>query len=430
MARRILFPCLLASLATACGAASDSKGGPNLLLITVDTTRADHLEPYGYERPTSPGLAAFAQGGVVFEQAYSVSSWTLPSLASLMTGVMPATHGCNRNDTSLAAGFRTLAESLSDAGYQTAAVVSHIFLGTRYGLDQGFDHYDQELVLQSDQESHAAISSPEVTDKGLAWLADRSGEDRPWFLWLHYFDPHYLYRTHPELDGAFGDEDFVDLYDGEIAFMDLHLNRLFEGLARNGHDTDTIMALVADHGEELKDHGGMFHRKTLYNEVVRIPLILRGPELEPGRVTTPVSLVDLPATLLDLLGVPPLHGEAGESFLSTMGTEAEVTAPPPLIELNQRDRELAAIVQGSWKLVHDYRSDESQLFDLSTDPGEQVDLAEKEPGRVRELRHILESRRGRARALAAHFEKAGRIELTAEEQHALDQLGYGGEDKD
>jgi arylsulfatase A-like enzyme len=356
-----------------------------------------------------------------------------------MTGFQPATHGCNRNDTSLAPSYATLAERLRDEGFDTAAVVSHVFLGKRFGLHQGFTHWDQELVLRSDAESHAAISSPEVTDKGLAWLReyreqhsqDSAGEAvRPWFLWLHYFDPHYLYQPHPDLESSFGGEGFVDLYDGEIAFTDRHLGRLFEGLERLDLMDDTAVLIVADHGEELQDHGGMFHRKTLYEEVVRIPLILRAPALPAGGVATPISLVDVPATLLDLLGLEPMIPQAGRSFLPLVGAPASVTPAPILIELVQRDRELASVVEGRWKLVVDYRDGRSQLFELDADPKEQRNLADEQPDREQALRRRLESLREEARTLAEGLDTAGHVELPDDEKRAMQQLGYAGEDEE
>ena len=302
---RTHLPSLLVTLfalgGVSCTESNAEPKRPNILLITVDTLRADHLQPYGYDRPTSPKLAQLAQSAMVFEDAQSSAPWTLPSLASLMTGLPSAAHGCRSFYSSLAPSYGTLAEQLLAGGYDTAAVVSHVFLGRPYGLHQGFVHFDDELVLEMTR-SDEVISSVAVSDKGLAFLDAKAaaGEQEPWFLWLHYFDPHSVYQAHPDQVGTFGSKRPVDLYDGEIAFTDQHIGRVLSGLEGLGFDDDTVVVFTADHGEEFRDHGGVDHGHTLYQEQLHLPLIIRVPGEEPGRHPGMVRSIDLPATILDL----------------------------------------------------------------------------------------------------------------------------------
>jgi hypothetical protein len=193
-------------------------GGPlardNLLLLAVDTLRADHLGAYGYQRPTSPHIDRFFAEAIVFDDAHSTSSWTLPAFASLMTSTHSSTHGCWQFRSQLDPSFTTLAEVLRNSGYHTAAVTSHTFLRKSYGLGQGFEDYDESLIVRLRQ-SHRAISSPMVTERALVFLDRQANmeERRPWFLWVHYFDPHHVYNEHPGVTEEFGGEP-VDLYDG------------------------------------------------------------------------------------------------------------------------------------------------------------------------------------------------------------------------
>jgi arylsulfatase A-like enzyme len=421
--------CWIAVIAPFLGACSPPAGPidpktRNLLLVTIDTLRADHLGVYGYQRPTSPQLDRFAEDAVVFDAAYSSSSWTLPGIATLMTGLYTSTHGCWNGRSYLAPLFPTLAEQLAAGGLDTAAVVSHVFLDPRYGLDQGFGLYDDELVRETKRASHLAITSPQITDKAVRWLEARAGTNgRPWFLWVHFFDPHLRYLAHEGVSEAFGSSDPEDLYDGEIAFTDLHLGRLLDRLDELGMRDSTLVIVTSDHGEEFGDHGGIGHRSTLYREVQRIPLVIRAPGVEPGRREEVVSLVDVSPTVLELLGGAALEPVAGRSLAPLLRGDA-LGVRPVLGELGGNQLWSRSIITGRWKLLIDYKKKLQQLFDLSNDSAERRDLAEHEPERVEELRDLLQTEIARALKWQKAYGSAGELDLSPADLEHLRDLGY------
>ena len=413
----------------ACGGAGPAEAPRNLLLLTIDTLRADHLSVYGYHRATSPHIDRLAGEGVVFERAYSVASWTLPSIASLMTSLYPSAHACQSDRSALGTPHATLAEHLALFGFRTAAVTSHLYLSSKYGLEQGFAQFDEELVQQNRRSSHAAVTSPAITEKGLAFLEERArlGAGERWFLWLHFFDPHSEYKEHPGTIEPFGSGP-MDRYDGEISFTDRHVGRVLARLDELGLAQDTLVVLIADHGEEFMDHGGGGHRATLYDEVLRVPLILRAATLRPARVLAPVSCVDLLPTLCELLDVAAPGGVQGRSLAALL--RGDVLAPRALLAemRNRTKRDWDGLVEGQFKLLHDVTNDRRQLFDLVADPRELDDIAADHP-------ELVDSMWARMQAMiAASAEHASRqgemptVELMPEDQRALDQLGYGGED--
>ncbi|MFN0008802.1 MAG: sulfatase, partial [Planctomycetota bacterium] len=308
-----VLPRMVAACATALLLSCEPSGGrPNVLFVSIDTLRADHLGCYGWPRPTSPNLDALASKSVVFESAQSSSSWTLPSLASLMTSMQASAHSCDQIASRLDPSYTTMAEILRDSGYDTAFVASHVFLSAGYGLQQGFTHVDTRIL-----QDESAITSPAVTDWGLAWLHDKAAADDgvPWFLWLHYFDPHAPYLVHEGISERFGTETDLDRYDGEIAFTDQHLGRLLEAFERLGLAENTILVVVADHGEEFGEHGVQGHGYDLHEEVVRGPLIVRAPGIAPRRVSEVVPTVDVMPTLLELCGARGRNEVEGRSLL-------------------------------------------------------------------------------------------------------------------
>ncbi len=408
---------------------SCSPGPPrHLLLITIDTLRPDHLGSYGYTRPTSPALDRLAAEGIVFERAYGTASWTLPSLASVMTAHYPSTHGCRHNSSRLPPGMKTLAGHLDGAGFRTGAVVSHVFLDPRYGLDRGFADYDDELVLATPADSHRVVSSPEITEKALAWLEERrrQGTQR-WFLWLHYFDPHQDYLRHPGTTEVFGSEP-MDRYDGEIAFTDAHIGRVLDALETLDFANRTLVFVVSDHGEAFGEHGQTGHRLTLYDEELRVAMLVRSPGIAPGRATQPVSLVDVAPTALELLGLPPAEQAPGSSLVPALRGEAQERGPL-LAEMRSflsRDR-VQALVSGEWKLVL-WAGREPRLYHLAGDPGERHEVAAQHPDVVRELDLERAELVARAAELAPEDESMPPLRLPAEIQRRLRALGYAEEE--
>jgi arylsulfatase A-like enzyme len=421
---------LLAALAWS-AARNRAKKRPNLLMITIDTLRADHLGTYGWRRPTSPNLDAFAAKSVVFEQAQSSSSWTLPSLASLMTSLLPSTHHCETDSAILCPSYTTLAEMLRDAGYDTSIVASHYFLNAGHGLQQGFTRIDTR-ILQDD----LSITSPKVTDRGIDWLTDKAGANDgvPWFLWLHYFDPHGPYLPHEGISEAFGTEKDIDLYDGEIAFTDQHLGRLFETFERLGFAQDTIVVVVADHGEEFMEHGERTHGYDLHEETVHVPLIVRVPGLAPRRVSSTVPTVDVLPTLLELCGLKAGVDIEGRSLTEILrgdpGADADRDAPSEVRWKFGYD--IISIRRGPWKYIDQKKPDvrSKMLFDHASDPKETANLHDSQSGVVTELRSTLRARLERARALGSGYERCEFGGMTPTERAALRNLGYTGEDMD
>ena len=420
---------LVGVLFVAAGCSNEPRDGianapRNLLIVSVDTLRADALGLYGYGRPTSPHIDEAASSAFVFERAYSTSSWTLPAMASLMTSEDPRTHGCVAKKRKLPQHFETVAEVLAAADFATGAVTSHLFISKDYGFDQGFELFDEELMHESMDAPHRAISSPGITERGVRWLRARAAEPDAsrWFLWLHYFDPHRNYLPHPGISKSFGRDEMRSLYDGEIAFTDVHIGHLFQELASLGLEDDTLVVFVADHGEEFQEHGDWGHGKALYEEVVRIPLWMRVPGHQGERIESPVSIVDIMPTVLELLDVRA-PAVAGTSLAPTMTGTAHVERGPVLLKLE--DSGLEGIVSGNWKLVRDVNTGVAELFDSSVDRYDQNDLAAAQPARVTTLLQALEREtiqaESRSRGLGNH-------EATDEQLKALEDLGYVGDD--
>ncbi len=435
-ARRAALAACLGAL-VACGPAPPEPS-LNVLLVTVDTLRADRLGFDGYGLPTSPRLDALAESGVVFDRAQGASSWTLPSLATILTSLYTSTHGCWTFVDPLQPSFHTLAETLRDAGYDTAAVASHVFLGTDYGLHQGFTHFDDDLVHWL-VASHDAISSPEVSDKGIRFLENKAAvpEEGPWLLWLHYFDPHEIYQPHegflepfgidPDARGTFDVEQESRLYDGEVAFTDHHVGRVLDALERLGLADDTLVVFVADHGEEFGDHGSRRHGHTLYGELVRTPLVVRAPGFAPSRVDALVHTVDLAPTVLELVGLAPVADQTGRSLVPLMRGE-ELPERGVLAELNAApSTNLRAWIDGRWKLILDLDHETAKLFDVEADPLEQSDVAAGQPQVVARMRQELLDAVGEALHEGRLYERTAHgLKLLATQDEQLKNLGYTG----
>jgi arylsulfatase A-like enzyme len=314
-----LVPALLAA-AVGLGCGGGVAPDANLVLVTVDTLRPDRMSAYGYERETSPRLDAFAREGARFELAYAPMSATLPSHATIFTGQYPISHGVVKNGVPLPAENEMLAEILRDFGYQTAAFVSSFVLDRRFGLDQGFERYDDDFtgadpsMVESRWEGYEVEifdRRAEHTTRDAAHWLETQRSDAPFFLFVHYFDPHAPYAPPGEASLRFHEAGvgqrtaWRNLYDAEVAYLDTHLGTLLDALDRLGLAADTLVVITSDHGEGLWDHGAQMHGVQIYEEQVRVPLLVRWPgRIPPGRVIeAPVGLIDIAPTLLDLLGI-------------------------------------------------------------------------------------------------------------------------------
>jgi arylsulfatase A-like enzyme len=446
--------CVLLLAVLGCGGPEPAPA-PNIVLIVVDTLRADHLGSYGHTRPTSPAIDAFTADAIRFERAYASAPWTKPSLASLLTGLHPPTHTVLHLERSLPPTARTLGERLREAGYATGAVISHHVIGSEYGFDQGFTHF-----LEDEAQGHMHVSTPRVTEQATQLLDVLRNEAAPFFLLVHYFDPHFLYLRHPEygfagerperirwkagisglrrLDPPANEEEIAYLkaaYDEEIRFTDAGIGRLLDALRERGHFDDSVIVLTADHGEEFYEHGWIGHTIAITEELVRVPLVARLPGSEGrGRVVTdPVSLVALPATLLELAGVSVAPDELQESSLLPLLTnQPDAVAPPvfvqvefernlePLLEHFSPNHQLA-VLSGPHKLVLDLDTGETALYDVVRDPTEDRDVADEHPEVVARLRPLLDRQRERsARAPLSPEEHS----LSVEQEEMLRGLGY------
>jgi hypothetical protein len=346
---------------------------PSIVLISIDALRADHLGTYGYRRHTSPALDALAAGGVTFDAAYTPCPSTRCALPALHTGRYASTLTAIDQGT-----IPTLARVLRDAGWQTAAITCCDRFAVARREVVGFQTIDASA--DTIRRTRAGQSNADVVvDRTLAWLRGRDPA-RPYFAWLHLYEPHYPYS--PPGGSAFGD-DSVARYDGEIAFADAQLARLFAEL-----DPQTIVVVTADHGEEFGEHGLRFHARSLYNAVVRVPLLMRVPGAAARRVTTPVSIVDVMPTLLDLAGVLGPAGMNGRTLVPALHGRA-APARPILIELahdHQITRDMAGVVSPPWKVIWDRQANAWSLFKLD-DTGDATNL--RDDAALPELQRLL-----------------------------------------
>jgi arylsulfatase A-like enzyme len=367
----------------------------------------------------------------VFENAQSTSSWTLPSFASLMTSLYSTTHGCWKVESRLEPEYVTLAERLRDAGWDTAMVVPHLFLSAQYGLQQGFTHVD-DTMIRTAADSDQAISSPGVTERGLRFLERKAAvaDGVPWMLWLHYFDPHDVYQPHAGISERFGTEKEIDLYDGEIAFTDAHVARVLARLDELGLAQDTIVVIVSDHGEEFGEHGATRHGYTLYQEAVRVPLIVRVPGIAPRRVAEVVSGVDVMPTLLEACGVEAPAPIEGRSLLALARGET-LPEREALSEVRwHAGQDMRALRAGRWKYIEDHGSEPRDfMFDLQTDPREMRDLAADDVARAKSLADLIARRLIRAMHWAERYPLPEQYEPSPGDRKRLEDMGYTGKDR-
>jgi len=389
-------------------------GPARIVLISVDTLRADHLGCYGAASAHTPHLDALAARGVRFEAALSPVPLTLPAHASLMTGVDPPQHGVRHNSIHrLGTELPTLAEGLHAAGYATAAFVGALVLDARFGLDRGFDVYDDRTSGRvSGATGYAERRADAVVDGALAWLA--SAPDR-FFLWVHFYDPHAAYTPPPGFASAFPG----DPYAGEIAFVDAEIGRLLAAIEARFGARDLLVVATADHGESLGEHGEPTHSYSLYEATQRVPLLMAGAGLPAGHeVLDPASLVDIAPTLLAWVGAPPLPAARGRDLRSAV-RGAQLAERPIYMETLAPQFDfgwspLLGLRVGRFKLV---RAPRPELYDLVEDPGETRNLAHEQPERLARLDAQLD-----AWGDAATVSRS--VSVSAEDRERLRSLGY------
>lgn len=416
-------------LAPALVACSERRDGPqNLLLVCVDTLRADQLGAYGQEPSFTPRLDQLARESVVFERAHSAASWTLPSLGSIFTSQWSSTTGLWTFESKLPESFTTLAELFAARGFDTHGVASHVFFDGQYGLQQGFASFDDELCHRKGEAGWREVTSPEVAARAARWLEGRAGNEEPFLCFVHFFDPHLPYLDHEASDPSDGRRSEWERYRSEIAFTDGHVGTLLDALARGGHAEDTVVVFFSDHGESFLEHPPVNrHSYGLFEEELRVPLFVKVPGLAPRRVSEFVRSVDLFPTLLELFALDDRAGEVrvGTSLVPALRGAAHVEQPN-LAEIRLKDGFHAnALVSGREKLIEDVSNGRFHLFDLGADPRERENLAERAPERraalEAELRRLVEE----AVTLGARYPKDARLQHSPEDLEHLGALGYG-----
>ncbi len=410
-----------------------------LVVVTIDTCRADRIGCYGATTLDTPAIDGVAKDGVAFLQATAPTPLTLPSHCTMFTGLDPDRHGVRDNGAErLSQDARTLAEILREGGWKTGAFVSAYPLVREFGLDQGFDTFDDTLDANASGRDRSQAGAgrgktkgpadvasrlyyderraKSVTDAALAWIRERSKEREPFFAWVHYFDPHAEYRA-PE---PFASRHRESPYDGEIAYVDSELARILTEVRTVRKDA--TIAILADHGESLGEHGERTHGLFVYESTLRVPWVMSGPRVPRGsRVEDPVALANVTPTLLDALGLVPPEGGDGTSLLPVARGEpaAPLVFAESLFPLRHFGwASLHTVRRGNWKLVDAPRS---ELFDLSADPNEMRDLAPTHPEIVRELQDAIRVRGERGGKLTSPS-RANDDEARAR----LEALGYVG----
>jgi arylsulfatase A-like enzyme len=393
-------------------------GVRRIILVSIDTVRSRNLGVYGHAAPTSPNVDALARGGVVFDDASTTAPWTGPAHASMLTGLYPSQAGVRHVMDKPRPDVETVAERLRSTGYETAGVVNIDFLKPVLGLDRGFDHWD----YVEPKRGHVGVA-PRVTELAIAAL--ERAADRRLFLFVHYFDAHSAYGARPEVEAMFLPADFrkharivgtseqlgrmstfalvetpaeladlQKLYDAGLRGLDESLGRLFDYVAERFGFDDTLIILTSDHGEAFREHWLLSHGHSHFQEEIHVPLILRGAGVPSGlRIPSPVSTIDIAPTILAAAGADAPSARPGldlRRYFPQSGPPPEerviYSQCAPALDGDW----LRAVRRGRFKLIENSQNGSMQLFDLTNDPGERIDLAAERPDLAAELDGLLE----------------------------------------
>lgn len=402
---------------------------PNVVFIVIDTLRADHLSFYGYPHETAPFLASLASRSAVFERAFSSSSWTAPAMASVFTSLLPSQHGVttgfmvfqNRGPrqtielNALPRHVSVMGERFREAGYKLFGVADNLNIGEEMGFTRGFDRF----------ETRRYQGAPTVNAKVEEWMPEIKAA-APYFLYLHYMDPHLPYhkRTPWFKEGKDRLQTAINAYDSEIRYADEHIKELFELF---GWSDDTVVVFLSDHGEEFREHGRVGHGQQLYTESIHVPLVISLPGTAPRRVADFVQIIDILPTLCEALGLPMDPAWRGRSLLPELGGVAGRIAAPIFSELLRPAEHgaiaLRSVIAAELHLIEEEwesASPKSELYDLVADFGERENLLPEAEVERTELRARFEM-------LAAHEIEKGEsvsVEMGEEEIEKLKALGY------
>lgn len=445
---------------------------PNILFITVDSLRADHLSCYGYDKETAPFLSSLADNGVICREAIANAPNTPSSFPSILTSTHPQMYG---GYDYLTEERPFLAEELRAAGYETLGFHSNPHLGSNHNYDNGFNHFEDSaegsdsvatlkdrverridddsllykflrrvwhyFTLSTDTSAYARAGT--ISNKAIDWI--EGDQSSPFFMWLHYMDVHYPFTPDEDSLSELGIEplskrrvadlnarmqeqpdelteedvtDLLKLYDGEIRYTDAQIRSVVQALQRNGIYDETVVIVTADHGEAFGEHGRFGHHPELYDELLHVPLIINGPRISPGTVDQQVSLIDIGPTIYDLVGVKTPPAVQGKSFYPLL-EDKSLEEPVALITAARDDR--MACRTSEWKFFWRVDDDEFELYDLTADPREQADLSDERPD-------IVEQFTERLKAYRKQVEETSRDapEVTESEnvKQRLEDLGY------
>ncbi len=412
------------------------QGDRNLIIITVDTVRADRLGCYGYRDIRTPNIDFLAANGVLFENAISAAPLTLPSHTTILTGLYPTVHGVRDNTTyRLSDKAITLTEILRENGYRTGAVVGAFVLDSSYGLDQGFDTYDDELTGPSGSLTGVPIKDDAsrvkmkeiserpasvVTRRVLSWL--RKNRDETFFLWIHYYDPHFPYNPPPPFSSKYLNDPYV----GEIASVDNNIGAVIGELRKTGMLEKTLIVVAGDHGEGLGDHQEQTHSIFVYDSTIRVPLIMSCSDIIPAgsRINDVVSLADVVPTILELLEIESTARFDGVSLAGTMMSPVEqkeryVYSESMFPYLNYGWSEVHCLRGPRWKYI---KAPVPELYDVSIDPLEMNNVAETEGGIVSQLDEILVAKIDSVEVNDSDL--AADVALSGQDRERLAALGY------
>jgi len=363
----------------------------NLIYILVDSLRSDHLRCYGYNRTISPNIDKLAEDGILFKNSLSQSCWTKPSFSSILTANHPTSVGITGENDAIIDNITTVTELLKKAGFYTVAFISNPYLGKEHGFAQGFDEYH---TIFPKNLSEYKINADELNREVFKWL--EKNKNKKFFLMIFYLEPHTPYAPPEPYDRLFSpvsrvsenlwkekianpSEDYlkalVDLYDGEIRFLDHELGRLFEKMKKLEIWDNSLIAFNADHGEEFYDHFWWQHNHTLYEELIRVPLIIKGPGLPHGiKIETPVQHIEIFPTLFDLLGLKQSPTFTGQPVTDLIRDPETIVNKLTYHETYLPGKSFIATRGIKWKLIYNLEKKTYQFFDLSKDPHEKNDL--------------------------------------------------------
>ncbi len=413
--RRAAFLLVASFACWACGRA-ELPGDPNVLLVTLDTTRADRLGAMGDETARTPVLDSLAASGVLFEQAFASVPLTLPSHTTILSGIDPDLHGVHDNNRFIVPeSLETLPERLTARGYDTAAFVAAAVLDSSFGLDRGFQLYDDDLTLSRNPLQLAVPSrrGGVVTDLALAWLERE--RNRPYFLWVHYYDVHAPRRPPPPFD------QLGDPYAGELAYVDAQVGRLLGRSADAAAERETLIVVVGDHGESLGEHGELTHGLLAYDSTLRVPLIVAGPGFPAGvRASSLARTVDVAPTILAAVGEPALAASRGRPLQERLGgDDAEEVigyfeSHGPSFGLGWQPIE--GVRTSRFKYTAEPKPVE--LYEIREDPHELRNRAEELPETVARMERL------RSESAGAEPQAAPSAELSPELTQQLAALGY------